>query len=309
MFAETRATAVTSGQQRREPTFRRDALVPYFRPNNVLAGLGVPMPVINNDITLPRLSDSIQANWATETAAATDDALVTTALTTAPHRLVSRDSVTFMLLAAADAQFGHEPLIISEMVAAHMQRKERAVYDGASTGDDPTGIKNTSNVNAPTSLASAITYGDVLDIVTVLANLSLPVEMAKFAINPNSRRTLSMVQKFASGGATVLNDTGFREPGAGIADAGQFGATPTGEMAGIPTYVTTHIPTASNDHTDIFLGLWQYVWCIDYGTAFLTIDDISDAGMGRTLVTMNTYHDVAVRFPQAFVVQNYDRSP
>ena len=67
MFAETRAAAVVAGDLRREPTYRRDALVPFYRPNNVLAGLGVPNPIIDNDITLPRLSDSIAASWRTET--------------------------------------------------------------------------------------------------------------------------------------------------------------------------------------------------------------------------------------------------
>ena len=107
-FAETRATAVTAGALRREPTYRRDALVPFFRPNNVLAGLGVANPIIDNDITLPRLSDSIAASWRTETQAAVDDELVTVSITTSPKRLVTRDSLSFMLLAGADAQFGHE---------------------------------------------------------------------------------------------------------------------------------------------------------------------------------------------------------
>ena len=53
-FAETRAAAVVAGDLRREPTYRRDALVPFYRPNNVLAGLGVANPIIDNDITLPR---------------------------------------------------------------------------------------------------------------------------------------------------------------------------------------------------------------------------------------------------------------
>ena len=211
-FAETRAEAVTAGAERRQPDYRRDALVPFYRPVNVLSGLGVPQPIIDNDITLPRLSDSIAASWLGETASISDDDLAVTALTTAPRRLGSRDSVTFMLLAGADAQFGHEALIFSEMSRAHMQAKENAVYYGTGT-DQPTGLNAASNVNKPTSLAVAITYGDILTVINVLANLHLPVEMGAFAINPNSRQTLSLTQKFASGGATVLNDTGFREPG------------------------------------------------------------------------------------------------
>ena len=307
-FAETRATAVTAGALRREPTYRRDALVPFFRPNNVLMGLGVPNPIIDNDITLPRLSDSIAASWRTEVQAAVDDELVTVSITTSPKRLVSRDSVSFMLLAGADSQFGHEALIISEMSRAHEQRKEAAVYGGA-VSNGPTGITGTTGVTTVTALTAAIAYDDILDIPTALAALHLPVENAKFLISVVARQVLTGVQKFSSGGATVLNDTAFREMGSGMAEPGEFAAKPMGTMAGLPAFVSTHIATATNGNTVIYLCLWEYIWCIDYGTAFLTIDDISNAGNGRTLLTMNTFHDVAHRFPASSAIRTFDTSP
>ena len=308
MFAETRATAVTAAGLRREPTYRRDALVPFFRPNNVLAGLGVPNPIIDNDITLPRLSDSIAASWRTETQAAVDDELVTVSITTSPKRLVSRDSVSFMLLAGADAQFGHEALIISEMGRAHEQRKEAAVYGGA-VSNGPTGITGTTGVTTVTALTAAIAYDDVLDIPTALAALHLPVENAKFLISVAARQVLTGVQKFSSGGATVLNDTAFREIGSGMAEPGEYAARPMGMMAGHPAFVSTHIATTTAGLTVIYFCLWEYVWCVDYGTAFLTIDDISNAGNGRTLLTMNTFHDVAHRFPASSAIRTFDTSP
>ena len=308
IFAETRAAAVVAGDLRREPTYRRDALVPFYRPNNVLAGLGVPMPIIDNDITLPRLSDSIAASWRTETQAAVDDSLAVVSITTSPKRLVTRDSVSFMLLAGADAQFGHEALIISEMSRAHDQRKEAAVY-GGTPSNGPTGITGTTGVTTVTALTAAIAYDDVLDIPTALAALHLPVENAKFLISVAARQVLTGVQKFASGGATVLNDTAYREIGSGMAEPGEFAARPQGMMAGLPTFVSTHIATTTAGLTVIYFCLWENVWCIDYGTAFLTIDDISNAANGRTLLTMNTYHDVAVRFPAACAIRTFDTIP
>ena len=305
MFAETRAAAVVAGDLRREPTYRRDALVPFYRPNNVLAGLGVPNPIIDNDITLPRLSDSIAASWRTEVQNAVDDSLAVVSITTSPKRLVTRDSLSFMLLAGADAQFGHEALVISEMSRAHEQRKEAAVYGGA-VSNGPTGITGTTGVTTVTALTVAITYDDVLDIPTALAALHLPVENAKFLISVVARQVLTGVQKFASGGATVLNDTAFREIGSGMAEPGEFAARPMGMMAGHPTFVSTHIATAGTGNTVIYFCLWEYVWCVDYGTAFLTIDDVSNAGNGRTLLTMNTFHDVAVRFPAACAIRTFD---
>ena len=307
-FAETRALAVTDAMLRREPTYRRDALVPFFRPNNVLMGLGVPMPIIDNDITLPRLSDSIAASWRTETNAAAEDALEVASITTSPKRLTSRDSLSFMLMAGADSQFGHEALVVSEMTRAHDQAKEAAVYGGAVTSG-PTGITGTTGVTSITAITAAITYDDVLSIPTALAAINLPVENAKFLISVVARQVLTSVQKFASGGATVLNDTAFREMGSGMADPGEFAAMPMGMMAGHPTWVSTHIATANAGNTTIYFCLWEYVWCIDYGTAFLTIDDISQAATGQTRITMNTYHDVAVRFPAACATNVFDTSP
>ena len=107
----------------------------------------------------------------------------------------------------------------------------------------------------------------------------------------------------------MLNDTAFREMGSGMAEPGEFAAAPMGMMAGHPTWVSTHIATANAGNTTIYFCLWEYVWCIDYGTAFLTIDDISQAATGQTRITMNTFHDVAVRFPAACATNVFDTSP
>ena len=46
----------------------------FFRPVNVLQALGVPMPMISNDITLPRLSASQSGVWMAENADIADQA-------------------------------------------------------------------------------------------------------------------------------------------------------------------------------------------------------------------------------------------
>ena len=94
----------------------------------------------------------------------------------------------------------------------------------------------------------------MLDIPTALAALHLPVENAKFLISVVARQVLTGVQKFASGGATVLNDTAFREIGSGMAEPGEFAARPMGMMAGHPTFVSTHIATTTaGTHRHLFL--------------------------------------------------------
>ena len=54
VFAETRSIIAT----RREPDYRRDLLVPRFRPPELLAALGVMEMTIDNDVTFPILTAS-----------------------------------------------------------------------------------------------------------------------------------------------------------------------------------------------------------------------------------------------------------
>ena len=291
----------------RQPTYRRDALVPFFRPVNVLADLGVPMPMISNDVTLPRLSASLSASWEGETDTVGESTITVSPLTTSPKRLAVRDSISWMLLAAGDSQFGVQPVVVAEMASAMMQAKEAAVYGPAIT-DGPTGVRGTSNVNASDLGATDPGYSDLLAMITVLANRHIPVAGGRFLINPTIRELLTLTQRFGTS-STVLQDIGFREPGSGVATPGSFGSSIMGTIAGHPTAVTTHIPVETGGDTYIYFALWMYVWCLDYSVAFLTIDDISQAHTGQTRITVNSYHDVAVRFPRAFNVVTHDTTP
>ena len=302
-FAETYGTGPDT---RREPTYRRDALVGFQRPDDVLTMLGAPQPTIDNDITMPRLSASIVAVWRAENAAAADDDLTVAVFTTAPHRLTARSSLSWMLLAGGDAQFGHQPKVLDEMSRAIMSARESAVYNGASSGEDPTGLRNFSGITTTDLGTTAPTYADLLNAYKRITDHNIDVSSAAWAINWTMATLLWQIRRFATGSATLLNEASFMAPGAGPMNAGMYGAAagmmPGGKMAA----VTNHLPVASGGDTDMICGVWDYVWCIDYGTAFLTIDDISQANTGQTRITTNTYHEVAVRWADAFEIVRYD---
>ena len=308
-FAETYAEGIVNDKERRERTYRRDALVDYFRPSNVLALLGAPMPMIDNDLTLPRLADSMAAAWYAENAEIADDDLDVVTIKTTPHRLGVHDSLSWMLLAGGDAQFGHQPLVVSEMAAAVMQAKESAVYNGSATGSDPTGIRNASGVTSTPLGDTLPTWADLLAALKRITDHNIPVSDARWAINWTMATLLWQIRRFATGSATLLEQASFMAPGAGAMNDGNYGSVagmmPGGKMAA----VTNHLPVATSGITPMICGVWPYVWCLDYSTAYLTIDDISAARNGRTLITVNSYHDVAVRFTDAFEVVTHDTIP
>ena len=196
VFAETRSDIAT----RREPDYRRDALVPFFRPPQILAMLGVPMPMINNDITLPRLTASMAGGWYAETGDISDESLTVGTQTTSPKRFGSRDDVSWMLL-VSEGGFGHQALITSEMARAQMQLKERQVYDkqGTAVGNAPTGILRATGVQITQLTANTFpTFVNVLEMVTEIAEDSIPVEMGAFVLGHKGRQDLSTVQRFSS---------------------------------------------------------------------------------------------------------------
>ena len=309
VFAETRADIAT----RREPIYRRDQLVPFFRPPEILSAIGVMQMMIDNDITLPILTASQSGGWFTETADITDESLTVGVQTTSPKRFGSRNDESWMLM-VSEGGFGTQELVTSEMARAQMQRKERQVYDkqGAAVANAPTGVLTATGVDIDQLAADTFpTHQNLLGRVTEVAQDSIPVEMGSFVMGVKARQDLSGVQRFSTGGGQVFNDTAWRESADGPG-MGSFGMI-RGLVAGHPAYATTQIPVyASADNpiraadTYVIFGVWPYVTCIDYGTAFLTIDDISLAISGQTRITMNSFHEVVVRLGSAFAALRYD---
>ena len=294
------------GANIREHTFRRDMLVEYFRPDPVLSWLGAPMPMISNDQHLPRLSASLQGDWYAENADIADEGLTFAPLRTSPKRFGVRDDLSWMLLAAADAQLGIQPIITMEVGRAVGQSKESATFAGASAGNNPVGINATAGINSVAITSDTPTFKSMLDLEVDIAEEHIPTEAIRGVITPAIRRDLAMTLRFA-----VANQPGGQHniPLWVPMDAGGDGMPGTlrlrvGEVASsFPAVQSTNLPTdltGNNDEHLMLAGVWSYVVCFDYSVAFLTIDDISQAIAGRTRITVNSYHDVAVRLAKAF---------
>ena len=311
VFAETRAGGTIA--TRREPDYRRDLLVPKFRPPELLAALGVMQMTIDNDVTFPILTTSQEGAWYTETGDIADETLTVGVQTSSPKRFGSMNNESWMLM-VSEGGFGTQALVTSEMSRAQMQRKERQVYDkqGTAVANAPTGVLSATGVDIDALAANTMpTHQNLLGRVTEVASESIPVEMGSFVMGVKARQDLSGVQRFSTGGGQIFNDTAWRE-GADGPGMNSFGMI-RGIVAGQPAYATTQIPVYATadapirvSDTYIIFGVWPYVACIDYGTSFLTIDDISRAIAGQTRMTLNSFHDVVVRLGSAFAALRYD---
>lgn len=301
-FAETRAESVSANAERAQPTMRGDLLVPFFRPPQVLAALGAPMPIINNDQTLPRLSASLDAQWLGENAAGSDDDLTVVSVTSSPKRMFVRDDLSWMAIVGASASINQQALIVSEIARAAAQAMEQATFNGGGT-NQPDGVAQTTGITAVTIAGNAPTYDNLLAAVDGLAAANIPETDGKWAITSGTRRDLATRLRFGTamgGGNRALYEAYPAPDRVGGAVGGMMGY-----VIDYPAYTTNNLPVASNNHRSLF-GSWGYVVGFQYGMAFLTIDDIAQANSGQTRITLNKYCDVIVRLPKAFSTINYN---
>ena len=224
-LAETYAGAVTANQEAREPTFRRDQLIDHFRPISRLEFLGVMMETIANDQSLPRVTGAHAAGWKTETANADQGAITLSTPTTEPHRLTVYDDVSWQRLAAADSQFGIIPVVSSEMMRASNSAKEKAVYQGTGTNPEPRGIYATTGVLAGVIGGAAgnttPTYGEILAMITDIADGDIPVEMLRWITTWGAGAALAQVLTFAA--SSSMHAVPLWQS-VGAAETGQIGA-------------------------------------------------------------------------------------
>ena len=299
-FAETYGTDAGT---RREPTFRVDELIGIFRPTNNGAFLGVRDPIIANDVTIPTVTASLAAVWMVEQGLLQAQDITTTVERTSPKRIGVRDDLSWMLLAAADQQFGHVPYVISEMYAAVDQKKEEAIYIGTGSGGQPQGVWGVTGVHSPTVTAPA-SYGELLEFLKVIAEENIDVTMARFATTWPMMIKLAQTLNFsATGVVTSAARPLFEES----RDDFPMGAG-RGRIIGFPSAITTQMPSAATSATaltggalsTVLFGLWRYYFAPRYSMAFLTIDDVSQAANATTRLTLNEFCDGRPLLPTAF---------
>lgn len=299
MLAETYGT---DADTRREHTYRRDELIPWHRPPNNAQYLGVRSPMIANDLTLPTITDSLVAQWLTEQQEIPDDSITVTVERTSPKRIGVRDDLSWQLLAAADQQFGHIPLVLSEMYDAVSEEMEKAIYVGTGSSQ-PSGVWGATGVHSPTVTAPA-GYDEMLSFLTDIAEENINVSMARFVTTWQMLRKLATTLNFATtGAATTAARPLFEQPGS---------TYPTGAgrglIIGFPAAITTQMPAAATSATNltggalntILFGVWRNYLAPNYSIAFLTLDDVSQAAKATTRITLNKFCDGRVLLAKAW---------
>lgn len=225
------------------------------------------------------------AAWLTEESAASVGKISYSTVDMTPKRLQILAGYTMDLL--KQSALPVERLIWDEVIAAHAQALDAAIFNGSGSSGQPTGILNASNVNS-------VAMGDNGDFATWAKMVQMETEVGAdnalfgslaYVTNSKVAGDLKTIAK-ASNTAVFLMD-GDR-------------------MNGYPVYVSNVIPsngskgTSSGVLSSALFGNFNEVLVPQWGGLDFLVDPYSQKAKAVIEVTAIAYHDVCVRRPEAF---------
>ena len=267
--------------------------IDLLRAKTVLTGLGVTtMPgLVGAPVQVPRQTGATTAYYTGEITAPT--ASNPTAGLASMYPKALRGLCTVSKLSIMLSNPAMETFVQNDMAAVVARRRELGVLQGDGSDYEPLGLVNTSGINTSTINAVPTDLDDFEDMVYAIEADNADQGRLGWLMNPREWHTLRTLKDGT--GRYLLQRT-------------QDGSTPK-MLHGYPVATTTAVPITLGTTADrgrVIFGDWSQL--VDGEWAGMTFDmnDRGDAywslGIVGMLVTL--WHDVMVRQPTAFVVDN-----
>lgn len=265
---ESRAYTVTAEGEDVVQTDIYDIWEP-LRAKNVLVQAGAKtITGIKNNVQIPLMS-AVSANWAGETAAATDGSGTFTSKKLSPKRITAKYPISLQLL--AQDSIGIENAIRSDIQRAINSKLEATLLSNAAgTDDQPEGLFHTPET--ATTIVEISTFADV-------CNLEGSVEEANFddgvyIMSPKAKAALRNMAKSAKSTQLVMEG---------------------GQVDGTDAFVTSHVADKKmiyGDFSNLVIATWDNVM-ID------VVRDTASVGNGMVTIVVNAFCDAALVRPEA----------
>lgn len=225
------------------------------------------------------------AGWLTEESAASLQKISYSTVDMTPHRLQILAGYTMDLL--KQSALPVERLIWDEIIAAHAQALDAAIFNGTGSSGQPTGILAASNVNSVTmgTNGAAATWAAMVQMETEVGADNALFGSLAYVTNSKVAGDLKTIAK-ASNTAVFLMDGN--------------------QMNGYPVYVSNVIPSnltkgsTSGACSAAIFGNFNEVLVPQWGGLDFLVDKFSQKAKAVIEVTALAYHDVCVRRPEAF---------
>jgi len=234
---------------------------------------------LSGDVKIPRKSSASAASWiSTEGGAASESEPTFGQVALSPKTLGAYTDVTRLMMMQSSLDI--EALVRNDLTTALALAIDNGALQGAGTGGAPTGIKNTSGINAPTAFAGANpTWAEVVAMETAVAEDNALMGNLAYILPASMYGALKTTQKDAGSGQFVVN--------------------PDGSMNGYRAIVSNQVTAG-----DLFFGNFADLLIGMYGGLDLTVDPYTASTSGTVRIVALQTVDVAVRHAVSFAVNN-----
>jgi HK97 family phage major capsid protein len=280
-------TATEAGNLK--PTeFRSDLFTDALRNALVLGRMGATiLPGLTADVDLPRKSAAGAVGMLTEIGSAAETNPTTTKVTLAPKRIGAYVEVSKQAL--IQSALALENMLRDDLLMGAAVKLEDQCINGAGTGAEITGLRNTSGIGTVAAGANgaAPSWANIVDLESACANSNAePDTRAGYVVNTKTRGKLKQTQ-FATNLPFIWQNGDFPLNGY---RAGVTNNVPSNLTKGTSTTIAS-AGLFSSDWTTTTIGL--------FGAPDVTVDPYTKADTGQVKITLNQFADMKHRQPAA----------
>jgi HK97 family phage major capsid protein/HK97 family phage prohead protease len=260
--------------------FRGGSFIDVLRNQSSVMQAGATMLTgLQGNVKIPKKTAASSAAWiSTEGGAASESEPTLGQVTMAPKTLGAFTDITRLMMMQSSLDI--EALVRNDLSAAIALAMDLGALAGSGSSGQPTGIKNTTGINAPTAFAAANpTFAEVVAMETAVAEDN--------ALSGN----LAYILPAGMYGAlkTTTKDSG----------SGQFVVGPDGQMNGYRTIVSNQATAG-----DLYFGNFADLLIGMYGGLDIVVDPYTSSTSGTVRIVALQTCDVAVRHAVSFAFNN-----
>jgi len=234
---------------------------------------------LSGNVKIPKKTAASAASWiSTEGGAASESEPTLGQVTMSPKTLGAFTDITRLMMMQSSLDI--EALVRNDLSTAIALAIDLGALAGSGSSGQPTGVKNTSGINAPTNFAAANpTFAEVVAMETAVAEDN--------ALSGN----LAYIAPAGMYGAlkTTAKDAG----------SGQFVVGPDGNMNGYNTIVSNQVTAG-----DLYFGNFADLLIGMYGGLDIVVDPYTSSTSGTVRIVALQTCDVAVRHAVSFAFNN-----
>ena len=234
---------------------------------------------LSGDVKIPKKTAASSGAWiASEGGASTESEPTFGQVTMSPKTVGAFTDITRLMMMQSSLDI--ENLVRNDLSTALALAIDNGALQGSGSSGQPTGIKNTSGINAPTSFAAANpTFAEVVAMETAVAEDNANMGSLAYILPASMYGSLK----------TTVKDSG----------SGQFVVEPGGTINGRQAIVSNQVTAGDlyyGNFADCLVGL--------YGGLDITIDPYSASNTGTVRIVALQTVDVAVRHAVSFAFNN-----